>query len=135
MDLGKFDPETPLTELVDEMPGVRGFVASLITEDPKATIRDYLYDSYRKNKIVGTPEKIAHILAEYQQAGVDGIQIMNSLMPGTYEHFFEHAVPVLQKRGLMRTEYSRGTLREKMFPDMGAQVADPHPAAKLAWRE
>ena len=49
--------------------------------------------------VVGSPETIAARLAEYQAAGVDGVQIMNILMPGSYDEFFEHVVPVLQAEG------------------------------------
>jgi long-chain alkane monooxygenase len=44
--------------------------------------------------VVGSPETIAARLAEYQAAGVDGVQIMNALMPESYEEFFDHVVPV-----------------------------------------
>jgi hypothetical protein len=33
--------------------------------------------------------------------GVDGVQIMNALLPETYDEFFEHVVPVLQDKGIM----------------------------------
>ena len=54
-------------------------------------------------------------MAEYQAAGVDGVQIMNILMPQSYDEFFEHVVPVLQDKGLMQKEYRPGTLRQKLF--------------------
>ena len=49
--------------------------------------------------------------------------------PGSYEDFFEHVVPVLQKRGLMQKDYRPGVLREKLFPGRGPYIADTHPAA------
>lgn len=108
MDLGLFDPETPLEDLVDELPGIRGAFNALINAWPagnKPTVRDFLTSLPRMQTIAGSPERIADRLVELQRAGVDGVQIMNALLPETYDEFFEHVVPVLQDRGLMQREY------------------------------
>lgn len=58
---------------------------------------------------------------------MDGVQVMNALLPNSYEEFFEHLVPVLQDKGLMQTQYQPGTLRQKLFggePD----ISQRHPA-------
>jgi len=39
-------------------------------------------------------------------------------------------VPILQKRGLMQTEYQDGTLREKLLGPGRARLQAPHPAAQ-----
>jgi phosphotransacetylase len=78
--------------------------------------------------VVGSPETIANRLQEYQDAGVDGVQVMNAIMPGSYEEFFDHLVPVLQDRGLMQREYRQGTLREKVFDAQRADISERHPA-------
>lgn len=41
----------------------------------------------------------------------------------------DHAVPVLQGRGLMRRAYEPGTLREKLRPGSGPRLPGRHPAA------
>lgn len=53
---------------------------------------------------------------------------MNVLLPESYVDFFEHLVPVLQDKGLMQREYQPGTLREKLFGKMGADISERHPA-------
>ena len=78
--------------------------------------------------VVGSPETIADRLAEHQRAGIDGVQVMNALMPESYDEFFEHLVPVLQDRGLMQREYQPGTLREKLFDVDNPHISDRHPA-------
>jgi alkylation response protein AidB-like acyl-CoA dehydrogenase len=66
-------------------------------------------------------------LTEWQDAGVDGINVVNVTRPGSYEEFIEHVTPVLQERGLQKREYADGTLRRKIF---GTDVLpDRHPAA------
>jgi len=39
-------------------------------------------------------------------------------------------VPVLQRRGLMQTEYQDGTLREKLMGAGRARLREPHPAVQ-----
>jgi FMN-dependent oxidoreductase (nitrilotriacetate monooxygenase family) len=64
-------------------------------------------------QLVGTPEQVADQLeAYYQQAGGDGFMLTMAYVPGAIEEFVALVVPVLQKRGLLRTEYSGNTLRE-----------------------
>ncbi|MER7960120.1 LLM class flavin-dependent oxidoreductase [Streptomyces sp. NPDC096030] len=61
----------------------------------------------------GTPEQIADELQEwFTQGAADGFNIMPPLLPGGLEDFVDQVVPILQRRGLFRTEYSGRTLRE-----------------------
>ncbi|KUI00232.1 monooxygenase [Mycolicibacterium acapulense] len=131
MDLGQYDPATPLVDLIDEMPGIRGAFLSLINAWPEGgtpTINDFLSTMSLPQMVVGSPETIATRLLEFQAAGSDGIQIMNMLMPESYDEFFDHVVPVLQDKGLMQTEYRPGTLREKIFGTDDPHVSPRHPA-------
>jgi long-chain alkane monooxygenase len=131
MDLGLFDPATPLEDILDEIPGIRGAFLSMINAWPagaKPTIKDFLGSLSLPQMVVGSPETIASRLTEYQAAGVDGVQIMNALMPESYEEFFEYVVPVLQAKGLMQSEYRPGTLREKLFGTTSPDINQRHPA-------
>lgn len=131
MDLGVYDQSTPLEDIVDEIPGIRGAFLSLINawpEGSKPTIKDLLSSMSLPQMVVGSPETIADRLAEHQRAGIDGVQVMNALMPESYDEFFEHLVPVLQDRGLMQREYQPGTLREKLFDVDNPHISDRHPA-------
>ncbi|MEU8827563.1 LLM class flavin-dependent oxidoreductase [Streptomyces sp. NPDC048636] len=61
----------------------------------------------------GTPEQIADELEEwFTEGAADGFNIMPPHLPGGLEDFVDHVVPVLQRRGLFRTEYTGGTLRD-----------------------
>lgn len=131
MDLGKFDPGTPLEDILEEIPGIRGAFLSMINAWPvgsKPAIKDFLGSLSLPQMVVGSPETIARRLVEYQDAGVDGVQIMNALMPESYEDFFDHLVPVLQDQGLMQKQYRPGTLREKLFGTSDAGINERHPA-------
>jgi long-chain alkane monooxygenase len=79
-------------------------------------------------RIVGTPEQIADELANWQAAGVDGINLVNSGSE-PYEEFVNHVAPVLQGRGLMQREYAGGSLRHKLF-GCGGRLPERHPASR-----
>jgi len=115
----------------DEIPGIRGAFLSMINAWPagaKPTVKDFLTSLSLPQMVVGSPETIASRLLDYQSAGVDGVQIMNALMPESYHDFFDYVVPVLQDKGLMQPEYHPGTLREKLFETPTADIGERHPA-------
>jgi hypothetical protein len=53
--------------------------------------------------------------------------VVTWVIPGSFEEFADHVVPVLRERGLAQTEYSPGTLRRKFFGH--DRLPDSHPAA------
>ncbi|CCH17928.1 Nitrilotriacetate monooxygenase component A [Micromonospora lupini str. Lupac 08] len=61
----------------------------------------------------GTPEQVADAIEEWYRAGAaDGFNIMPPVLPAGLEAFVDHVVPILQRRGLFRTEYTGTTLRD-----------------------
>jgi FMN-dependent oxidoreductase (nitrilotriacetate monooxygenase family) len=61
----------------------------------------------------GTAEQIADAIAHwYQNGAADGFNIMPPVLPSGLESFVDHVVPILQRRGLFRTEYEGRTLRD-----------------------
>ena len=83
--------------------------------------------SRRHPRLVGTPEEIADGLEKWRDAGVDGINLINWTIPGSYREFADHLLPVLQERGLAKREYRKGSLRAKLFGhDL---LNERHPAA------
>jgi hypothetical protein len=79
--------------------------------------------------VTGTPEQIADVLDEWRAAGVDGINVVNWRLPGSYVEFIDHLLPTLQKRGLAKTEYGeQTTLRGRLFGR--DRLPDRHPGAR-----
>jgi long-chain alkane monooxygenase len=72
-------------------------------------------------RVVGTPEKIAEELERWAAAGVDGFNVSSVITPGTLEDFVDHAVPLMQARGLMQREYAPGDAAREALP--GARAA------------
>lgn len=62
--------------------------------------------------MVGTPEQIVDQMEYWaSHEGADGFNLMPPSLPGGIEDFVDQVVPLLQKRGLFRTEYESDTLR------------------------
>ena len=62
--------------------------------------------------MVGTPEQIADEMERwFLNEGADGFNLMPPSLPGGIDDFVDHVIPVLQRRGLFRTEYEATTLR------------------------
>jgi FMN-dependent oxidoreductase (nitrilotriacetate monooxygenase family) len=61
----------------------------------------------------GTPLQVADTIQHYFENGAaDGFNIMPAVLPSGIEAFASKVVPILQERGLFRTEYEGTTLRE-----------------------
>jgi FMN-dependent oxidoreductase (nitrilotriacetate monooxygenase family) len=61
----------------------------------------------------GTPEQVAQTIEEWCTNGAaDGFNVMPAVLPSGLELFAAHVVPILQRRGLFRTDYEGRTLRE-----------------------
>jgi hypothetical protein len=56
---------------------------------------------------------------------------MPPLLPGGLEDFVDHVVPVLQKRGLFRTDYTGATLRDNYGLERPASQFAPTPELEL----
>ncbi|WP_437780941.1 LLM class flavin-dependent oxidoreductase [Sorangium sp. So ce1097] len=62
----------------------------------------------------GTPEQVADAIQHWWERGAaDGFNVMPPVLPSGLEAFIDHVVPLLQKRGLFRTEYEGKTLRDR----------------------
>jgi len=63
-------------------------------------------------EFTGTPEQFADLIESWLTEGAsDGFTLQPATLPGSLELFVDHVVPILQKRGLHRSEYSSSTLR------------------------
>jgi FMN-dependent oxidoreductase (nitrilotriacetate monooxygenase family) len=70
----------------------------------------------RTSKVdAGTPEQIADLLqAWFEGSAADGFVIASAYYPGMLDRFVDGVIPLLQRRGLFRTEYEGRTLRENL---------------------
>jgi N-acetyl-S-(2-succino)cysteine monooxygenase len=118
LDYRTIDPDAPFPPgLLDDAPKT-SFGASIYrmaTEQPAATFRavaQQLSSLPGGLDFTGTPEGMADLITRWWQAGAsDGFTIMPNVLPSQLTAFVEHVVPILQSRGLARTEYAGTTLR------------------------
>jgi len=130
VDLADIDLDAPVGEV--EQYNTQGTVKGILeaAPDKTATFGDLL--AYRSiNRIIGTPEQIADRLQEWADVGVGGINIPYYVTPGSFRDFIDGAGPELQRRGLMQSEYTPGTLREKLADgEHEARLPDTHPGGR-----
>jgi N-acetyl-S-(2-succino)cysteine monooxygenase len=124
IDLSAADPDGPVP--VDQFPSVEGYnegVTRLVRLRTWATesgfsLRRFANTVYRSLGVihwtpVGAPEQIADELEAWFRAGTgDGFNVLIPQHPRGLEAFVDHVIPVLQKRGLFRTDYETQTLRD-----------------------
>ncbi len=120
----------PVNEPLDDatlasMTGLRGFLDRVIqlsgTQNP--TVNDFIRWSGRGTLselplFVGDPGQIADQMESWFSSGAcDGFVLAATHMPGAYDEFAALVVPELQRRGLFRTGYTPGALRDNLgFP-------------------
>jgi N-acetyl-S-(2-succino)cysteine monooxygenase len=65
--------------------------------------------------VVGTPEQVATHMATWLEAeAADGFNVMPPYFPTELTLFVDEVVPILQRRGIFRTEYAGATLRDHL---------------------
>ena len=129
LDYATIDPDAPFPpELLGSAPKT-SFGASIYkmaAEEPGATFRaiaQKLSALPGGLDFTGTPEGLAQLMTDWWDAGAaDGFTIMPNVLPDQLAAFVDHVVPLLQERGIARTEYAGTTLRD--------HVGLPRPAGR-----
>ena len=82
----------------------------------KPTLRQllaYLAGARGHYTTAGTPEQIADLMESwFTEGAADGFNVMPPVLPAMLDVFIAEVIPMLQKRGLFRTEYEGETLRD-----------------------
>jgi FMN-dependent oxidoreductase (nitrilotriacetate monooxygenase family) len=90
-------------------------ILNLVRRD-RLTLRQllgYLAGARGHYVAAGTPGQIADLIEDWFTDGAaDGFNIMPPLLPGQLDVFNTEVIPLLQRRGLFRTEYTGPTLRD-----------------------
>ncbi len=115
-DFSQYPLDAPFPELGDlgsnSQKGGSDRVKQL-ARDEGLTLREVaLFFSRPRREFVGTAEQVADTIQTWFEHGAADGFIINSLLPDGLQYFAELVVPVLQTRGLFRSEYSGSTLRE-----------------------
>lgn len=117
--LADYDLDGPLPDLpISDQLRSRAELLRDLARRENLTIRDLALRvaAGRGHHIVlGTAEQIADRMQEwFEGKAADGFNVMPPYFPGGLEDFNRQVVPVLQDRGLFRTEYTGSTLRDHL---------------------
>ncbi len=134
VDLSKYDLDDPIGDV--ESNAIQSLVTSLQAgtgagEEPWTVrkLSEWVGVGGFGPTIVGSGATVAEELIRWQrETDVDGFNLAYAITPGTFEDIVEYVVPELQARGAYKTEYTEGSLRNKLFGE-GDRVKDTHPAA------
>ena len=131
-DLSDHDPDGPLPSvdpLVGEHTIAKGRASVRMHRDPVATAdewrakaeaeglttRELIVEVTGRQSFIGTPATVAATIDEYVQSDAsDGFVLAPHITPGGLGPFVDQVVPLLQERGVFRTDYEGTTLREHL---------------------
>jgi FMN-dependent oxidoreductase (nitrilotriacetate monooxygenase family) len=136
-DFSKYPLDEPFPDLGDlgsnSQRGGSDRIKQLAKENGLSLREVALHFSRPKRDFVGTPEQVADAIQTwFEQGAADGF-IINSLLPDGLQFFTEQVVPLLQKRGLFRSEYAGATLREHFGLEVPVnRYAQKHEAVEQA---
>jgi FMN-dependent oxidoreductase (nitrilotriacetate monooxygenase family) len=122
LDPDAFDPNAPLPARLwaeQSTPSSRAEqLYAAARARPDASLREVaqqVSSGAGQTQFIGTPEQLAaHVIAWQDAGAIDGFTIMGSTLPYELTAFVDHVVPILQRRGRFRTEYTGDTLRDHL---------------------
>lgn len=134
IDFSHYDLDAPVRSLETEASSM-SMLDSFTRIDPDRiwTLREIVAHNAiggRGPVIVGDPMTVADALQKWMDdTDIDGFNLAHAITPDGYRDFIELVVPVLQDRGIFKTAYKHGTIREKLFGRSQATVLPSHPAS------
>ena len=131
VDLSKYDLDHPLEYV--ESNAIRSIMDEMTRHNRgrKIRIRDLAafggLSEHDRSFIVGSPEQVCdEMITWVEEAGVDGFNLIRTVEPAGLISIISLVIPELQRRGYFKTNYNRGTFREKMFPECGPRLSTSH---------
>lgn len=118
VDFSGYELDRPLEEIQTQASQGLMKAFSNIVDDKPLTLREVAIRwglSVGKPQIVGSPEQVADQLEHiWRETGCYGYNMTPAIVPSSVEDFVDEVVPILQKRGVYRTEYAGTTFRENL---------------------
>ncbi|MEV7886783.1 NtaA/DmoA family FMN-dependent monooxygenase [Streptomyces sp. NPDC002817] len=128
VDLSSYDPDGPLPDIdpvaeptLTQGRTRRGNTLEIaekwraMSKEKGLSIRETVIEAGGRQSFVGTPQAVAAELDEFvQRDAADGFILVPHLTPAGLDEFVDRVVPLLQERGVFRTEYKGTTLRSHL---------------------
>jgi FMN-dependent oxidoreductase (nitrilotriacetate monooxygenase family) len=138
IDFSKFDPDDPIEYIRSS--ASQSFIEriTVLAKGRKWRVRDltaFQQESPTASVfVVGSPSSVADQLQSWvDETGLDGFNIYRTVEPAGLKSVVDLLVPELQSRGIYKTGYAPGTLRNKLF-GKGDRLGATHPARAEAQR-
>ncbi len=134
-DLSKYDPDGPIDVIPNN--AVQSTAESMrATGDMgRITLRDlaqFANVGGREAFIVGSPEQVCDTLLKWRDEGdMDGFNLVRTVEPGNLQNVIDLVIPRLQDMGAYKTSYAEGTMREQLYPEVGAHLPNDHYGARF----
>jgi FMN-dependent oxidoreductase (nitrilotriacetate monooxygenase family) len=129
IDYAKQDPDKPLT--AEQTDGMRSLLEAMTSRSPEEwTLRKLIGQmglGSRAAPFVGSAEEAADEIAGWiADTDIDGFNLSRTVTPEGLEDFVDLVVPVLQERGIYKTAYKPGPLRQKLFGTPSGRLPRAH---------
>ena len=128
-DLSAYDPDGPLPD-IDPVPDsllLKGHTQYRKDRESRArrwrelaaarglSIRELIIEVAERQTFVGTPRTVADAIDDFVQSdAADGFVFVPHLTPGGLDELVDKVVPLLQEKGVYRTDYTGSTLRDHL---------------------
>jgi len=136
LDMAQFDPDVPLKHVKTNAGQTMVDLFSKMDPDKVWTPRDiaeFVGIGGTGPTIVGSPSTVADELTRWMnETGIAGYNLAHAVKYRDIADFIELAVPELQRRGLMWSEYEGSSLREKLYGPGVVRVREDHPGRRFA---
>ena len=132
-DLSAYDPDGPLPEVDPDLSSqvraegsaqARTLQREAIetaarwrarAEADNLSIRELVIEMTGRQSFIGSPQTVAEAIDAHVQAeACDGFILIPHVTPGGLDRFADEVVPLLQERGVFRTDYEGPTLRDHL---------------------
>jgi FMN-dependent oxidoreductase (nitrilotriacetate monooxygenase family) len=137
IDYAKEDLDAPLRH--EHSNSMQSILEALTTRSTEQwTLRKLLGQmglGSRAMPFVGSAEEVADEMQGWvEETGVDGFNLSRVVTPEGLEDFVDLVVPILQERGVYKTSYREGTLRQKLFGGPSGRLQESHVGASYRYR-
>ncbi|MCF1473385.1 LLM class flavin-dependent oxidoreductase [Agrobacterium vitis] len=139
-DLSSFDPDGPLPSIEPDMTDeklAQGRANNLdakgrfetaqqwreLAERDHLSIRELIIRVTARQHFIGTPQTIADEIDLYVQSNAaDGFVFAPHITPGGFDEFVEKVIPILQDKGVFRSNYAEDSLRARLNLPLSAHA-------------
>ncbi|TWF52206.1 LLM class flavin-dependent oxidoreductase [Neorhizobium alkalisoli] len=118
IDFSKYDLDEPIQtgKSAAIVSNVEAITRSAGPQWTKRKLLEQMVLGSRQAPMVVSAEEIADRLQQWvEQADVDGFNLSRTVVPECFDDVIELVIPILQERGVYKTSYAEGPLRQKLF--------------------